>query len=153
MGVFLLVLVLATLSVIGMLLLNKWFGIGIGITLTPYWFVSETNKILALVVGICSFMYFKDLHIKQSRIINTISASTFGVLLIHANSDTMRRWLWRDVVDCVGLYANEHLVLLSIISVLLIFISCIAIDYIRIHTLERWMFTYIDKCLSKYGLQ
>ncbi len=32
-----------------------------------------------------------------SRFINIIGAGTFGVLLIHANSETMRNWLWHDV--------------------------------------------------------
>lgn len=142
-------MVLASLSVIGMLLVHE----RLGIKLIPYWFISDSNKILALIVAICSFMYFKDLHIKQNRIINTISASTFGVFLIHANSDTMRQWLWYDIVDCVGLYLNENLVVLSVLSVFLIFATCIAIDYVRIHTIEKWTFSYINKYLSRYGLQ
>lgn len=142
-------LTFASLSVIGMLFVHERFAI----KLIPYWFVSDTNAFFAVVVAICSFMYFKDLHIKQSRIINTISASTFGVLLIHANSDTMRQWLWHDIVDCIGLYSNDSLVVLSILSVFLIFTTCIIIDYIRIHTIEKWTFTYINKFLSRYGIQ
>ena len=141
--------ILAMLSVIGMLLVHDMLGI----KLIPYWFVSDSNALLALIVAVCSFMYFKDMPMKQSRFINTISASTFGVLLIHANSNTMRQWLWRDTVDCVGLYSNEHLVLLSLASVLLIFAICIVIDYVRIHSIERWTFSLVDKCLSRYGIK
>lgn len=100
----------AILSVIALLMAHE----RLGLSLIPFWFVSDSNALFAVIVSVCSFMYFKDLHIKQSRIINTISASTFGVLLIHANSDTMRHWLWRDTVDCVGLYSSEHLVSLSL---------------------------------------
>ena len=96
-------------------------------------------------------MYFKDLPIKQSKLINTISASTFGVLCIHANSDTMRQWLWKDVVDCVGQYSSEQLVLLSFVSIFCIFFSCIIIDFIRIHTLEKWTFVFVDKQLVKFS--
>ena len=52
-----------------------------------YFFVSDSNKILALVTAICAFMFFKNVRIPQSKIINQIAASTLGVLLIHANSD------------------------------------------------------------------
>ena len=96
-------------------------------------------------------MYFKDLPIKQSKLINTISASTFGVLCIHANSDTMRQWLWKDVVDCVGQYSSDQMVLLSLISIFCIFSLCITIDYIRIHTLEKLTFVFVDKQLAKFS--
>lgn len=80
-----------------------------------------------------------------------ISASTFGVLCIHANSGTMRQWLWKDVVDCVGQYSSDQLVLFSLISIFCIFFSCIIIDYIRIHTLEKWTFVFVDKQLAKFS--
>lgn len=65
-------------------------------------------------------MFFKDLKIKQSRTINIIGGSTFGVLCIHANSDTMRKWLWGTVLNVKGAYSLhfENLVLFSILSVL-----------------------------------
>ena len=74
-----------------------------------------------------------------------MGASTFGVLLIHANSDTMRRWLWRDLLDNVGHYASDYLVLHALLSVLAIFAVCIVIDYLRIRLLERNVFKWLDK--------
>ena len=65
-------------------------------------FVSDSNTFLAFAIGFCSFMFFKDLKIKQSRTINIIGGSTFGVLCIHANSDTMRKWLWGTVLNVKG---------------------------------------------------
>ena len=56
-----------------------------------FWFVADSNHIMALVTALCSFMFFKDLNIRYSKVINLIGASTFGVLLIHANSDIMRQ--------------------------------------------------------------
>lgn len=138
---------LAMGSTIGFIFLHLKYGI----KLIPYRLVSDSNAIFAVIVSVCSFMYFKDLPIKQSKLINTISASTFGVLCIHANSDTMRQWLWKDVVDCVGQYSSEQLVLLSFVSIFCIFFSCIIIDYIRIHTLEKWTFVFVDKQLVKFS--
>lgn len=42
----------------------------------------------------------RDSNLELFRII-AIAASTFGVLLIHANSETMRNWLWKDTLDNV----------------------------------------------------
>ena len=132
---------LAMVSTIGFIFLHLKYGI----KLIPYRLVSDSNAIFAVIVSVCSFMYFKDLPIKQSKLINTISASTFGVLLIHANSDTMRQWLWKDTLNNVGQYASDHLVWFSIGSVLSVFFICIILDYIRIHTFEKWCFRILDK--------
>lgn len=123
-----------------------------GVILVPFRFVSDSNAIMAVVVSICSFMYFKDLSIKQSKIINTISASTFGVLCIHANSDTMRQWLWKDALNNIGQYSSDNLVLLSIASVLSVFFVCIILDYIRIHTFEKFTFQILDKIIVKQNM-
>lgn len=135
-------------SVLGFLYLHNSYGM----KLMPYRLVADSNKMLAVIVAVCTFMYFKDMPIKQSRIINTISASTFGVLCIHANSDTMRQWLWKDTVDCVGQYADAQIIMLSLLSILSIFFICIFLDYIRIHSVEKWAFSQIDRLLAKYDL-
>lgn len=134
-GVFLCI-ILSILSIIAILWLNENYGRNI----PPYKYLSDSNAILALSTGICSFMYFKNLNIKQSKLINTIGASTFGVLLIHANSDTMRRWLWKDLFDNAGHYNNELFWLRPIIVCIIIFIVCIIIDYLRIIFIERKVF-------------
>jgi hypothetical protein len=76
-----------------------WLSVKLNKNYSFYYFVADSNHILAVVTAICSFMFFKNLKIKPSKLINTIGASTFGVLLIHANSDTMRHWLWQDVLN------------------------------------------------------
>ena len=137
---------------VGSVIFMLYIHVKYGVKLLPYFFVQDSNKIFAVLVSISSFMYFKNLHIKQSKLINTISASTFGVLCIHANSDTMRQWLWKDMLDNVGNYASINLILISCTSVLFVFFVCIILDYIRIHTLERCIFAFIDTQLLKYHL-
>lgn len=43
-----------------------------------------------------------------------IAQSCFGVLLIHANSDTMRQWLWKDTLNVAGQYQTDTFILHSI---------------------------------------
>lgn len=112
-----------------------------------YFFVTDCNKFFALSVAVCSFLWFKNLNIKYSKVINAIGAGTFGVFLIHTNSDAMRQWLWNDTVDCIGHYASltiEELAIYYVGVVLLIFTICNLIDQLRIATLEKWFFNWYD---------
>ena len=111
------------------------------------YFVSDSNKFFAVVVAVSSFLWFKNLDIRYSKIINTLGAATFGVLLIHANSNAMRTWLWRDMVDCVGHYALPlwQLVLYSMGVVIVVFILCSLIDIFRAKYLEPKYMVYIER--------
>lgn len=115
----------------------------------PYRWVSDSNTFFALATGVCSFMYFKNLKVKYNPFINAVGACTFGVLLIHANSDTMRQWLWKDVLDNVGFYSSDFIFMHAILSVFTVFVVCAAIDYIRMNTVEKWAFRYIDRILKR----
>ena len=65
----------------------KW-GIRIG-----FYHFLDTNRIMAVLTVVSAFLFFKNLKLKHCPIINRFAASAFGVLLIHANSDVMRKWL------------------------------------------------------------
>lgn len=114
-----------------------------------YYLVADSNKLLALAVSICSFLWFKNMRLPQSKLINSVAASTFGVLLIHANSDTMRQWLWKDTLDNVGQYVASlpQLVLSSASSVIAVFVVCVLIDKVRILCFERPFFKWYDRKL------
>lgn len=102
-----------------------------------YFFVNDCNKILAILPALATFMFFKNFRIGYRKWINTMAAATFGVLLIHANSDTMRQWLWRDILKNKEAYYSQYLVLHMVLSVIGIYLVCAAIDLIRIHFLEK----------------
>jgi len=116
-----------------------------------YFFVIDSNKILAVAVAVCSFLWFKNMNIKYNKNINAFGAATFGVLLIHANSKAMQTWLWKDTVDAVGHYTLPlgNLILYSILVVLIIFIVCNLIDQLRIATVEKWFFHWYDNKVSE----
>ena len=122
----------------------------LSIHLYVYHFVADSNKIFAVAVAVSSFLWFKNMNIRYSKIINAFGAGTFGVLLIHANSDAMRTWLWKDFIDVIGHYALPfgQLVLFSIGVVLAIFIVCNLIDQLRITTLEKWFLNWYDRNVS-----
>ena len=75
-----------------------------------YYFVSDSNKILALLSSVSLFLFFKDLKIPHYVWINKMATATFGVLLIHGNSNAMREWLWRGVLKNVSYFNSPPLV-------------------------------------------
>lgn len=117
----------------------------------PYWFVSDSNRLLPLLIAVCSFMWFKDLKIPYSKWINAIGGATFGVLLIHANSNAMRQWLWKETVDCTGHYAGSVLWVLgyAVVSVLIIFIICAGIDWFRGKYIEPYYLKKAEQAILK----
>lgn len=128
---------LAVVSVVALIFLGTSYG--------PWGLVSDSNRVLAVAVGVTSFMMFVNIKIPYSKLINTIAASTFGVLLIHANSDNMRQWLWKDVCDVAGHYNSEYFWLYILITPLLVFTVCIVIDHIRLRFLEQPVLQWADK--------
>ena len=138
-------IILSAVSVIAC----AWLGTKINRPTMAYFFVSDSNTFLALATGLCSFMFFKNLKLKPNKFINGVAASTFGVLLIHANSDAMRRWLWVDLLNNVGMYSSQWMILHAIGSVMAIFVICTIIDYLRIRLLERPLLKKLDNSLNK----
>lgn len=116
----------------------------------PYFFISDSNKILSVLIGFTSFMYFKDLNIRYSKVINALGGATFGVLLIHSNSGTMRQWLWVDTVDVTGHYQalGPGMMLLYAVGVVLaIFLTCALIDIARSRYIEPWLNPKVERLM------
>ena len=89
---------------------------------------------ILLVVSIFMFLFAKSINIGSNKFINLLSASTFGVLMIHANSNTMRKWLWQDVCKNVENFTSSSLlqfIFHAVVCTLVVYIVCVFIDIIR----------------------
>lgn len=115
----------------------------------PYDWVVDSNKLAALLAAVCVFLFFKNLKIGYSKTINTIAASAFGVLCIHANGDLMRQWLWHDVCNNVGAYQTRYVVLHAIVCVVVIYAVCTLLDALRIRLLERPLLRWLDEKMAQ----
>ncbi len=125
-------------------LISAWIGSAIGKQIY-YFFVTDSNSFLAVLTGLTTFMFFKNIKIPYNKFINTVGATTFGVLLIHANSEAMRKWLWRDLLKNIEMYNSDFLVLHAVLSIILIFAICSVIDYLRISFIEKPFLIFYDK--------
>lgn len=117
-------------------------------TSASYYFLADSNKILAVALAVALFLFFKNLKIKYNRFINLTAQSIFGVLLIHANSDAMRQWLWKDVLQNVSQFDSKYLVVHASLSVIGVFVICCIIDQIRIRFIEIPFFTKYSGCFD-----
>ena len=132
--------------------IRLWFGVYIKRPLPWSYMISDSQQPLALFIAISTFMFFKNLRIKNSKLINTIAASSFGVLLIHANPDFVRQWLWEETIDGVGHYDTSYYWLYAIACVFAIYIVCTLIDIVRIKTIETPLLNATESlCLRLYS--
>jgi brp/blh family beta-carotene 15,15'-monooxygenase len=107
-----------------------------------FYFVIDANKLGAVLVSIFMFTTFKNINIGYSRFINLIAKTAFGVLLIHANSDAMRRFMWRDLLHVDTFYSLPltTLIIKSLFICCGIFVVCSILDMIRIYLFEEPLF-------------
>lgn len=137
----LVVLFISIASIFSLAFLSRRMGAHINLS---YYLLSDSNKPLALLTAVLAFLWFRSLPIGYHKWINTIASVTFGVLLIHANSDAMRTWLWRDTLHNAEMFGRSDFVLHAIFSVFSVYILCTALDFIRIKFFERPVFTIFD---------
>lgn len=124
-------------SVISIVLcMRKFVNAGV---FAPYTYVADSNTFLAFTNGLCSFLFIKNIKMRYNKFINKVASTTFGVLLIHASSDTMRQWLWKDVLNNVCMYESKFLYIHAIVSVSAVFCICSILDGLRNHFVEKPM--------------
>lgn len=119
------------------------------IGLNQYYFIADSNKVLAVITAFCLFMFFRNVKIPYIKFVNIVASASFGVLLIHANSDTMRQWLWKDTLQNAVMFNTQWCYIHFVCSVLGIYILCTCIDFLRIILLEKPFFRFYDKISPK----
>ncbi len=142
---------LGALSVVVLNILHIWRG-GNPRGMDQFFFVADSNKVLAMAVALCSFMWFKDLKLRHVPLVNALGGVTFGVLLLHANSDAMRRWLWQQTVDVPGHFNDPWLWAYAPGVILIIFGVCAGIDWCRQHWLEERMVNRVYGIVSGWPI-
>lgn len=105
----------------------------------------------ALIVPACSYILFKifeSLKIHNSRIIDLVASSTFGVYLIH-DSLVSRNFIWYNLFKVDTLYSSKLFPLYAILIIIIIFGVCTIIDFFRIKYIEPLSDKLINKIFEK----
>ena len=99
------------------------------------------------VVPVCAyaiFRFFEALHLGQVNMINTIASATLGVYLIH-DSDAGRQCVWNLLARPDVYYQSAIFPVMAVLTVLAVYISCTAVDLLRIMYIEPKFMNLLDK--------
>lgn len=119
------------LSVVVINLFPTFFGY-IGIHYAGYLWRPNTVPVLACSIGL--FLGFSQLRVRDSRLVNAIASTTFGVYMLH--DGVLLDWLWNTVVRARSLERSPWLVGYIVgVSVVIFAVGCV-VDLAR-QQLER----------------
>lgn len=100
---------------------------------------------LTLAVGLFSLAVYSKPF--TSPFINTLGSCTFGVYLIHDNP-AVRELLWRNWLHWGAWFTSGSFIPRLILSVILVYAVCTAIEWLRQKTVAKPIENAIDKCLG-----
>lgn len=108
------------------------------IGISPFYFVWDMNKLPVVIIAIEIIVVFKNVKVEGNiqGFVETVSKSVFGVYLIHIHR-TLKTPLLDVLFDNRLTYGTWKIIPQVFAGALLILVSCVIIDWIRIHTLER----------------
>lgn len=132
------------LLMVGSIAAVDFIGSRFGIT-EYYFFVNDANKLLAVTASVSIFVMFKNWKLRYVKLINIVASTTFGVLLIHANSAAMRRFLWVDLFRNAEHYTSASFLPYACGVVLLVYAAAVCIDLARIRWIEEPLFERFDR--------
>ncbi|WP_448920213.1 acyltransferase [Eubacterium sp.] len=132
-------------------LLSNYFSAFVG----KYSFFYGRGSILVIAIAYTLFKYFINIKPYENKFINIVSSCTFGVYLIHDNN-YMREYLWGNIFDNSKYAESNYLIVHFILSVIIVYVACTVIEYIRKYVLEKYVFkniiNRINSCAdSMYG--
>ncbi|MDE5766404.1 MAG: acyltransferase [Clostridia bacterium] len=90
----------------------------------------EMVNFVCLVCSVAIFCSFKNFTIPNSKIINAIAKTTFGIYLIH-DHPLVRSFLWVELLKCPYHYQLNTFICFVIVAIIAVFIACMIIDFIR----------------------
>ena len=128
-----LLMILVGTSIWGLAYINQTFNKNIDI-FTLVW---PTYRFPGLLTALCLFLGFKDLQLPYGKIITFFSTSVFSVYLLHIGR--LQKWIFHELLDDTYVYTHWYFPLWLLAIVLLVFITCVIIDKVRIYLVERPM--------------
>lgn len=102
----------------------------------PYSYFTMDNSIPTTLCALGLFLTFKNMPRFYNQLINTLSSSTLGVYLLHDNP-YVRQILWSRLLHTTSYAESPFLVFHALLTVVGIFLCCVAIDKVRILIVEK----------------
>ncbi len=111
---------------------------------------TRSNSIFVFIISVFMFCLFKNMNIKNNKIINFIASTCFGTYLIQSHTYT-KAYLYKKILKTTLYYNSIFLIVHMILSAIVIIIIGAVIDLIRQYLLEKNIFNlkFIDKICNK----
>ena len=100
------------------------------------WHLYEHNSLFVVLLSLCLFFYFLDLHLKPNKFINNMALTMFGVYLIH-DHPIVGNLLWHDLFKNAQFTNSPYLFWHALWVIVTVFFVCAAIDWLRIIFVEK----------------
>lgn len=81
-----------------------------------------------ILLSAAVFTIFKNLNIKNNKLINSIAKHTFSVFVIHTVYPIRYNFLWKNLLHVQNWYYSKYFLLHLIVSVVAIYICCLIVD-------------------------
>ena len=88
------------------------------------------NSFSIFFISFFLFLLFKNIKINDSKIINSVAKSSFGIYLIHNHHD-MKFYVWKFASDCFNFFEIDYF-LKNILTILLIFATSLLLEYLLV---------------------
>ena len=142
---YLLFALITYVFILALILILDLNGIVPGYTTNePVWYMIQMNSITSLLLSLFLFLAFSNADIGRHRVINTIASTMFGVYLIH-HHPLVRGYIYSNIFHCGDFTWSPYLPLYVLFVTVVIFSVCAVIEYIRIHTIEAYLFDGINQ--------
>lgn len=116
-------------------------------------FFSSMQRFPVPAIAFFMFAVFEKIQIPFNKFINIISSATFGVYLIHDDSN-VREYIWKGIFKNALFSESSYLIPYSILVIFLVYVVCTVIELLRIYYIEKHYMSMIDKTIAianKYG--
>ena len=107
--------------------------------------ISSMNSIIVLVEAILIFIVFKNLDIKNSKVINILGKSSIGVYLLHDSIFRLEFWKVIWLVEKFYFVSPWLLIFHIIVCILGIYLVGVIIELIRSKIIDRIFFPVVAK--------
>ncbi len=105
------------------------------------------NFITVFISSVFLFLYFKNIEIRNSKIINIVSKIaplTFAVYIIHEQT-VLREILYLDILNLDQLWNNAMQLVIIPVIVIMIFLICILLEKVTQNTIQKWIYNILEK--------
>lgn len=112
-------------------------------------FISEDrawsyNSIFNIISSVALFGIFKSINIKNNKIINKLSTHTFSIYIIH-NNKFVENVIYAKILENSQKINPNYLIINCFIVTILVYITCIVIEFIRRLIMQKVVDKQIDK--------